>query len=247
MKIRVCDTETSNLPEDGGRICEIAWYDADIATMALIPGSGRSYLVNPCMPIPPEVRAVHHIDPRELVGRPVPGWAVAELLDGLEPGDLLAAHVAKFESALIDAPGIAWLDTWKIALRAWPANKSHGNSALRYFLGVDEKPGFDLALAMPPHRAAPDAYVTAWVLCEQLALGRPIERLLEISAEPALLSICKMTKHKGVPYRDVAERDPSYLTWVIDKSDLDADTKFSAGYWLQRAKEKAGAKEAGPS
>lgn len=240
MKARVVDIETSGLPEEGGRICEIAWYDVDLVPPYPILG-GRSYLVNPCMTIPPEIRAVHHIDPIELIGRPVPGWAVAEICDGLEPGDVMVAHNAQFEAAFIPAPaGIPWCCTYKVSLRAWPANKSHGNQALRYALGIDSKPDFNPGLAMPPHRAAPDAYVTAFLFREELTLGRPLERLLEISAEPALLSVCTMPKHRGTPYKEIAAKDPGYLTWIIDKSDLDADTKFSAKYWLERSKEKAG-------
>ena len=40
-------------------------------------------------------------------------------------------------------------------------------------------------------------------------------------------------KHKGQRY-DAAPRD--YLEWIVNKSDMDEDTKFSAKYWLSAAK-----------
>ncbi len=230
---RVVDVETSGLPEDEQHgIVEIGWIDLDIEAGTI--GKPVSFLVNPGHPIPNHVRAIHHISDRDVAQALFPDQAVSRLLMGLGEGDVLAAHSAKFEQAFIDAGTIPWLCTWKISLRAWPELVSHSNQALRYELKIDEDPDFDVGMAMPPHRALPDAVVTAFILRKELTLGRPLARLLEISAEPGFLYWIGGQKHKGKTFKEVAQADPSYLTWIVDKSDMDEDTKFTARHWLQK-------------
>lgn len=231
MKVRVVDIETTGLPEDGGRVCEIAWHDL---ALGILPGNPRSYLINPGCPMPPDVRAIHHIDPRELVGRPVPGWATHAVLEDIDPGDLLCAHGAKFEQHFIDAPaGVGWVDTFKCGLRAWRDAPSHSNQALRYYLGLDDKPEFDGSLAMPPHRALPDAYTTAFILRELLAL-RSAARLVEISAEPAFLLKIGFGKHRGVRFEAVPT---DYLEWILTQ-DFEEDVIATASWHLDLRRRK---------
>ena len=90
-----------------------------------------------------------------------------------------------------------------------------------------EKPG----LAQPPHRALPDAYVTAWLFIELLKHKTPDEMVV-ISRYPALLRrITFGKKAKGQTYE---EAPLDYLRWIMDESDLNEDTKFSARYWIQK-------------
>jgi len=37
-------------------------------------------------------------------------------------------------------------------------------------------------------------------------------------------------KHKGTPWRDLP---PDYLDWIVNKSDMDEDAKFTAAHWLK--------------
>lgn len=229
--VRVCDVETTGLPEDENHaICEIGWVDLDLSTMTI--GNPVTFLVNPGHPIPPHIRAVHHISDADVADAVPPDQAIAQLQEGLGPDDVLAAHKASFEQAFLPVDR-QWVCTWKVSLRAWPKLISHSNQALRYELEIDADPDFDPAEAMPPHLALPDARVTAHILRKQLAL-RPLERLIEISGEPGFLYWIGGQKHKGRTFSEVAEIDPSYLTWIVDKSDMDEDTKFTANWWLQK-------------
>lgn len=231
--IRVIDVETSGLPEDESHgIVEIAWVDVVLPSLAL--GTMQSHLADPGHPIPAHVRAIHHIGDADVAGKTTSAEAAALALKDLPPDAILCAHNAVFEQAFV-ATEIPWLCTLKISLRAWPSFQSHSNQALRYELGLDTQAGFDAAAAFPPHRALPDAYVTAHILRRLMTMGRPISRLLEISAEPEFHTVMTFGKHRGEPYAAVADNDPSYLTWVIDKSDLDEGAKFSAAHWLRRA------------
>lgn len=230
---RVVDVETSGLPEDEQHgIVELGWIDLNIETGEI--SKPVSFLVNPGHPIPNHIRAIHHISDDDVAQALFPDQAVGRLLLGLEDGDVLAAHSAKFEQAFIDAGTRPWLCTWKISLRAWPELISHSNQALRYELAVDKEPDFDVGFAMPPHRALPDAVVTAFILRKELALGRTLERLIQISAEPGFLTWIGGAKHRGKTFKEVAQIDPSYLGWIVDKSDMSEDDKFTAKFWLQK-------------
>lgn len=232
MIVRVVDVETSGLPEDEQHaICEIGWVDLDVDTGVI--NNPATFFVNPGHPIPPRIRAIHHISDEMVTGAMTPDRAVARLLEGLGDGDVLAAHKASFEQSFIDAGDRPWLCTWKVSLRAWPELVSHSNQALRYELGIDADDGFRPNEAMPPHRALPDAWVTAFILKRELAL-RPIDRLLQISVEPGFLYWCPGQKHKGKTFKEVAHVDPSYLGWIADKSDMGEDEKFTARHWLQK-------------
>lgn len=230
--VRVVDIETSGLPEDEQHaICEMGWVDLDVDTGAI--NNPVSFFVNPGHPIPPRIRAVHHISDQMVAAAMSPDQAVALLQKDLKPEDALAAHRASFEQSFIDAKDRPWVCTWKVSLRAWPELVSHSNQALRYELAVDDEPDFRPTEAMPPHRALPDAWVTAHILRKELAL-RPLERLLQISNEPGILYWIGGQKHKGKTFKEVAQIDVPYLTWMADKSDMSEDDKFTARHWLQK-------------
>lgn len=230
--VRVVDIESSGLPEDEQHgICELGWVDLDLATMRF--HNPTAFYVNPGHPIPPHVRAIHHISNQDVAAAMPPDQAVALLMKGLGPDDVLCAHNAAFEQTFIDAGDRRWLCTWKISLRAWPEMISHSNQSLRYELDLDSDPDFVPEATMPPHRALPDAIVTGFILRKQLAL-RPLARLVEISSEPGFLYWIGGQKHKGKTFKEVAAVDPSYLTWIVDKSDMDEAHKFTAKWHLER-------------
>ena len=64
---------------------------------------------------------------------------------------------------------------------------------------------------------------------------RPIARLVELSERPAFLVHCPGQKHRGKTFKEVAEIDPSYLTWIVEKSDMSEDAKFTARWHLERS------------
>jgi exodeoxyribonuclease X len=155
-----------------------------------------------------------------------------------------AAHNVDFEKQLIGTgfiPGTEdvrpWICSYKIALRLWPEAPGHKLMELRYFLDLDSSDDFDPKLAMPAHRAAADAYVGCHllrrILIEAAEQQLDIDRLVKWSAGPALLYMCYLKKHKGVPWKDVPK---DYLDWIVNKSDItDRDVRATAKYWLKQA------------
>lgn len=224
--IRVVDYETTGTPEDqNAEIIEIGFCDLILPGKTI--GGSWSSLVRPTGPIPPQAKAVHHITEADVAEAPALREVLDQLTDGA--GDVFAAHNAQFE-AHFTPYDLRWICTYKCARVVWPDAPGHSNQCLRYWLGIDEDDQFSTSAAVPPHRAMPDAYVTAFILA-RLLRERTIEELLTISTYPALLKIMNFGKHKGTAFADAPT---DYLEWIRDKSDLDADTKFSAKYWLQK-------------
>lgn len=226
--VRVIDYETTGLPENSGsEIIELGRVDVDLNTKE-IGNLWRSFAA-PKGSIPPEVKAVHHILEEELSGALPLDELWRSFWEGCGPGDIIAAHNAEFEKHFHAGDGRSWIDTYKCALTLWPDAPAHNNQTLRYWLEIDRSPDFDRELAMPPHRALPDAYVTAHILVRLLAESSATD-LVAISGKPALLSKLTFGKHRGMKF---SEAPVDYLQWIRDKSDLNEDVKFSAAHWLQ--------------
>ena len=58
---------------------------------------------------------------------------------------------------------------------------------------------------------------------------------MQWSTEPALHTRFHFGKSRGKRYDEIAANDPSYLQWIVEKSDLEEGVKHSARYWLSMA------------
>jgi exodeoxyribonuclease X len=185
----------------------------------------HSELVRPPLRIPPEASAVHHLTDDDVIGSPDLNALVHSYMDtdGSAGVDVFVAHNWSFEAQWLGEhlQGRPALCTYKAALRVWPDAPGHSNQILRYWL---EPKGLDRTVATPPHRALPDAFVTAHILRELLRVATA-EEMIAWTTEPALLPRVKFGKHRGCRWTDVPA---GYLTWVIEKSGLGPDIKFTA-------------------
>ena len=225
MKIRVIDFETTGVPEDETKaVCEVGYTDLDL-DKGIQPTVG--FLVNPGHPIPPETRAVHHISDSDVIGAPSPDVAFRTLMEDMEPEDLFAAHNAKFEQAFFGGGQHRWICSLICAKHVWPEAPRHSNQVLRYWLG-GLNDNLDQDLAMPPHRAGPDSYVTAHII-GQLLECKSAARLVELTLTPVLLHQVTFGKHRGKQWKDLPS---DYLWWIANKSDLGADEKHTARHYL---------------
>lgn len=221
MKIRVIDLETTGLPEDQTKgICEIGWTDVHDDWVVDGPYSA---LVNPGHPIPPATRAVHHISDADVAGAISPDAACAQLMYGMEAGDVFAAHNAKFERAFFGGGQHPWICTFQCAKHVFPEAPGHSNQVLRYWLDIDND-GLDPIASMPPHRAGPDTLVTAFVL-RRLIFASSVDQLIHLTSAPVVLQTVTFGKHRGAKWRDLPT---DYLQWIAHKSDLGVDEKHTA-------------------
>lgn len=227
--VRIIDVETTGLsPAEGAGVVELAWADVvlqppgeDGARKWAVSGRYDALLIDPVHKIPAAMSAIHHIVDEMVAGAPtlatILGDASASPLVG---APVLAAHKSTFEQGFLDPEKkLTWLCTWKLAIHMAPQAPTHSNQGLRYWLKLRVDP----ELSMPPHRAGPDAYVTASILARMLA-KISVEEAVEISARPALLPYLPFGMHAMKPISQVPD---SYFTWIL-KQDFDEDVKHTA-------------------
>lgn len=234
--IAVVDTETTGVGELD-QVVEIAVAWIDPALRAPPRGDWRwTSLVRPSVPVSAEGRAAHHISDAQLLRAPTVEALLKKKL-GLrelrERGDVVfAAHNAEFDRRMLLQSGVPTeflptrtICTWRCALHLFPDAPRHSNQVLRYHLGLRIP---DLP-SLPPHRALPDAVVTAALLCRMLET-HSVEDLVRLTTEPVLLTTVRFGKHRGAKWADM---DHGYLSWVLSK-DFDVDVMHTARHYLNR-------------
>lgn len=229
MTVYIIDIECTGLDPATDAILEIAV--AQLSQERKIKNS-HARLVNPGRPIPPESSAIHHLIDEDVKDEKFIGDVIS-VFDGAHA---YVAHNAAFESSFLTPLWGAkqWICTMKCALRVWPEAPGHSNQVLRYWLGLNDPMGISRH-EINPHRALSDCYTTAAIFVRLLDHASWAQ-LVQWSAEPALYTKFSFGKHKGQRYD---ETDPSYLRWIVDKSDLDEGIKFSAKHWLTQPKTDA--------
>jgi len=229
--IRVIDFETTGM-EPPAEVVEVGYCDLtqEVAGGPWSVGEPVSWLCH-AEAIPPEVRAVHHISALDVFG--LAKFDESSLIEGASHCAAFAAHNAEFEAKFIpNADGVMPLIcTYKAALRVWPEAPGHSNSVLRYWL---EDQGLMMGMsaerAMPPHRAGPDAYVTAWILRALLQRCTGKE-MVAWTREPRLLPTCPIGKERGKKWADV---DGGFLDWMTRQPTMEEDLKWNARRELER-------------
>ncbi len=224
MRLRVIDIETTG-QEPPAEIIEFGRVDVHDERQGWQVERPMARLYRPLGDIPPETMAVHHITPQDFTpDTPVctPDRLRLAVWAG-GPPDVLVAHNCGFEQLFVDTlhtGQLPWICTYKVALRLWPEAPKHANQVLRYWLGLQ----LDAALAMPPHRAGPDAWVTAHLLVRMLE-QTTVEQMIEWTRQPKLLPVLPFGKHRGMKWDDVPL---DYLQWVLRQDDMDPDIVWCA-------------------
>lgn len=121
---RVIDYETTGFPEiPGSEIIELGSIDIDI--LSKTTGNAWRSCALPKGPIPPEVKAVHHILEEDVAGAPALSDRWMTFWEGCAVDDILAANNASFEMHFHAGGGRQWVDTYKCALTVWPDAPAH--------------------------------------------------------------------------------------------------------------------------
>ncbi len=225
MILRVLDFECSGLTPPEAEVCEVGYIDLmRLGDIWGIAGKTHSRLCG-VKNMPPQARAVHHISMQELDG--------AEPFDPAEVIDeeyAIVAHNADYEKSFMVGVEARWICSYKCSLRIWPDAPGHSNSVLRYWLEDQGLLSLDHEKAMPPHRAGPDAYVTAHILLALLKVAT-VEEMIKWSGEPRLLPGCPIGKFRGKPW---AEVEWGFLNWMLRQPDMEEDLKWNARRELDR-------------
>jgi exodeoxyribonuclease X len=237
--MRIIDLETTGLDADD-EVVEVGAVDLYVDTGDI--RNVASQIIRPCNSIPPDACAIHHITDDDVANAPSWSdvWPRIFNTDGNVNVIAFAAHNAKFERKLLGDDlfqGRPIICTLKCALRLWPDAPDHKNQTLRYWRNLP----VDRLRAFPPHRALPDAYVTAHIL-RDLLNGSSVDDLICWSNQPSLLPKVNFGKHRGLRWAEVPD---GYLEWLIFKSwHDDEDVIHTAKTILANRKASAGSQAA---
>lgn len=230
-RLRVVDLETTGM-EPPAVVVEVGVCDlVQFADGAWEVDEPDSWLCGGIDAMPAEVRAVHHIR-LEDVSDCAPFQAGDIFSAFAQMPAALVAHNYAFEGAFLGEHGLPTICTLKAALRIWPTAPAHSNSVLRYWLEDQGLiPPLDDVLAMPPHRAGPDAYVTAHILKALFAAGATGKDMVAWTREPRLLPTCPIGKFRGKPWADV---EAGFLNWMLAQVGMEEDLKWNARREIDR-------------
>lgn len=241
----IIDLETTGLAPPASLI-EIGvtrlYLDTETKACEIAPTESRLFSPKSYGELTPENLAVHHLTRKDLEGyEPASDEALAAIIQKDRPQFVVAANWA-FEALWLDRPEILGADlsgkpprpicTVKAAARLYPDAESHSNQAMRYRLGLD----LPEELAMPPHRAGPDSFVTAHILARFIADGVRVAQMAQWTLEPRLITKLNFGKHRGTKLIDAPA---DYLSWLCGQADMDADVKHWAGLELDRRRSAA--------
>lgn len=233
ISVLVIDTETTGTNPEKDKVVEIA----GVTVMERPRKKPRyifqqfEYLVNPGMNIPPEAMGIHHISDAEVAGSFSLEEIMIRTVIPLLPF-VPCAHFAEFDSKFVLLPGNHdWICTSRCARHVYPDAPGYSNQTLRYYLGLLNEPD---KRAMPPHRAAPDAWVTAHLLDRIMQdSGNSPGELVDLTKRPILLKKANFGKHRGEEWSKVPK---DYLRWLTKTFDPargdDPDVIFTAKYHL---------------
>lgn len=227
----IFDVETTGTDPMADRIIEIA-------LVKIRPDGGRDLLerrVHPGMPIPAGSTAIHGITDADVADLPPFGAIAAEVAAFVEGCDLGGYNAIKFDIPVLQAElrragldltlaGRALVDPQRIFFLKEPRDLS---AALRLYCGRD---------LVGAHGALADAEATVDVLLGQL------ERYPDLPVTPAGISdllseglldpegklrwrdgeaVIGFGKNRGQTLREISERTPEYLRWMISASFSD--------------------------
>jgi exodeoxyribonuclease X len=227
--LRTFDVETAGyIPPQPGDLIEIGWCDAVWNGDHFLVMPPSSILVKPDRPVTHEGMSVHHITEDDLAHAMTREAAMA-YVQNLPQAVAYAAHHAVFELGVLpELAGEKWVCTHKCGAKLFPDAEKHTNQFLRYHLEVP----LDRHMAQPPHRAAPDSYVTAHLLLRFLQ-ETDLRTLLQISSQPLVMPRINHGDYRGKRWSD-PEVPSSFLTWTLGKQGFSAEVHQACQRELDR-------------
>lgn len=222
------DCETTGLDPDMDRIIEVA---AVRFTLNETFDTFES-LIDPCCPIPETSIAIHNITQEMVTGKPVIRDVLPHLLQ-LIGKSTIVGHGVGFDIAVIanaaERAGIpctlkynTYIDTLRMA-RIYGDSPTNSLEQLRRHFNIPLEGA---------HRAMSDVIVNVEVFKYLAKRYNTTEQLFDVLANPILMKIMPLGKHKGRP---IKELPIDYLVWASHK-DFDQDLLHSLRTEIKRRK-----------
>lgn len=172
-----------------------------------------------------EAMCVHHITEKIIADKPrfQESPEHTELEERFSRGDIVVAHNAKFDIAMLEKEGLSTpksIDTLKVAHFLDRDGKipSYAMQYLRYFLGIE--------IEADAHDALGDILVLEKLFYRQLEAMKKlsnvdddtaINEMIKISKRPLIFKFFTFGKHKNKSIEEVAKQDIGYLEWLYNE------------------------------
>lgn len=214
-RIGILDTETTGLNPDEDQVIQVAWLD--LQTLEI-----KNHYFRPTVPIKFGAMAVHHITENDLKYKPlVGGDEYQAVINELNQYDYFIGHNPDFDIQMLGLDTKS-IDTLAMA-RKLIETDSYTQTALMYKLFGDK--AFELVLNA--HRADTDIQNNLKLFKRLLKLGNlqnhSPSTLFEYSEMAKIPTVFTFGKYKDKTYKFVAENDPQYFSWWIEKSETKPD------------------------
>ena len=233
MELIFLDTETTGNDLKKDRLCQICYRDSvDIYTEYFKP------------PLPMTVKSmsITHITDVMLADKQTfEDSQMKKDLVFLLASNVLVAHNAKFDIAMLEAEGVKvgqYICTLRVArhLDTEGVIPEYNLQYLRYHYG--------LVVAGNPHDAEGDVNVLVALFNLQLKemmktipnREEAVKKMIEISSTPSLYKVFNFGKYKEKTIAEVASIDRGYLEWLLNQKltagDNDEDWIYTLKYYL---------------
>ena len=243
------DLETTGIKVATDRIVEICILKVNPDGSTKI----KTKRINPEMPIPPEVTAIHGIRDEDVKDAPKFSEIAHELMQFLDNCDLAGYNSNHFDIPLIveeflradidfDLKGRRFVDVQNIFHKMEPRNL---NAALKFYCGKElinaHSAEADTVATYEILKAQLDRYKDVQIKDKKGNLTQPIINNINALSEFSFLSknvdlvghiiyneknieVFNFGKHKGKPVEEVFSNEPSYYDWIM-KSEFPRSTK----------------------
>lgn len=247
MNLLFLDTETTGL-EPHDKLIQVAWKtrkEGAIFGGEDDPSKPYSNYFRPDCVIGFEAMSVNHITTEMVLDKETFQESETKvLLDKILDDHILVAHNAKFDIAMLEKEGLkvkVWIDSKRVAQHLIDS-KRYNLQYLRYSLGLNSD-----GMA---HDAAGDVQVLeklftfmAEKIKKEFAYDdqQMIDHMITLSSRPVLLRYFAFGKYKDKGFKEVADFDRSYLSWLFNAemskiaSERDEDLLFTVKSYLNHS------------
>ncbi|HRZ30230.1 MAG TPA: 3'-5' exonuclease [Candidatus Paceibacterota bacterium] len=233
MNLIFLDTETTGNDLAQDRLCQVCYK---------INGEIHTEYFKPPVPISIKSSSITHITNKMVEDKePFAESQMKKELEKLLPENVLVAHNAKFDIAILKAEGLQvpnFICTLRIAhhLDINAIIPEYNLQFLRYYLELEIEGG--------AHDAEGDVKVLEAVFNRQFQKMKEeglnddevIKKMIEISKTPVLFKKFSFGKHKDKMIAEVAKTDRGYLDWLLrqklEDGEEDEDWIYTLNHYL---------------
>ncbi len=237
-KYIILDTETTGTSEQD-RIIQLGYVVLGAKEIEV-----HNEFCSADVPISFGAMEVHSITPDMLEGKvtctEMPAYKRLQELNTSE--NYVIIHNAPFDLGMLEKENfnnqMQVIDTLRVAKHILPDEDAHRLQYFRYKFELykeEQKEADALGIEVKAHDAIGDVLILKLLLSklrtlvqEQYPSLNPVDKMVELTSTPILITTFKFGKHKGKTLQEVAQSDAGYMRWMLSSMDnLDADLKYS--------------------